>query len=363
MATQPVRLKALIRERHWQKYSTFVREFQKAARSIDPSLIAACPSRAQLHRWMSGQLKGLPYPDACQVLEKMFSNWTADQMFQPAESELAEPTPSSSATADIAEKVSAGVDHSAPVHIEWGFTDRIPRSSRKARSLDDLGPDDMSEPARLISKSLVELATVRRMSEKETTQLASLAGNVVELDLHIDMDIEPDGWAVVRYRQELLNMSDRPLTRISREVWFENTDGPLSIEPTEENERRVAIQRTHDTAHSAKFACQISPALQPGERTVIGYACKGGQFVADHYWRQSMARYTRHFTLRLRHRGMGMLRTCSAIEEHPDGSENSAAEDLIWDVADGDVLITLARNHLHPTQAMTLRWDVPHDNT
>lgn len=360
MTGQPVRLKTLIRERHWQKYSTFVREFQKTARTIDSSLIGACPSRAQLHRWMNGQLKGLPYPDACQVLEKMFPGWTAHQMFEPAESESTPSEPSPSATADVVGKVSAGIDHSAPVRVEWGTPGRSVGSGQ-ARSLGDLGPDDMSEPARMVSKALVELATVRHMPERETAQLASLAGNLVELDLHVEVDIEPDGWAVVRYRHDLFNMSDRPVTRIAREVWFENTDGLLSIEPTDENERRVAIQRTHDTGHSAKFACQVSPALQPGERAVVAYACRGGQFLTDHYWRQSIVRYTRHFTLRLRHRGMGTLRSCAAIEEHPDGAENSAEEDLIWDVVDGDVLITLARNHLHPNQAMTLRWDVPHD--
>jgi hypothetical protein len=275
---------------------------------------------------MNGQLKGLPYPDACQVLEKMFPDWTADEMFQPSASESTEPGPSPSTAADITGKVSAGIDHSAPVHVEWGTPGRTPPSSGQARSLDDLAPDDMSEPARIVSKALVELATLRHMPDRETAQLATLAGNVVELDLHVELDIEPDGWAVVRYRHDLFNMSDRPVTRIAREVWFENTEGPLRIEPTDENERRIAIQRTHDTGHSAKFACQICPALQPGERTVVSYACKGGQFVEDHYWRQSIVRYTRHFTLRLRHRGMGTLRSCAAIEEHADGAENSAAE-------------------------------------
>ncbi len=30
---------------------------------------------------MSGQVKKLPYPDACRVLEKMFEGWTADELF------------------------------------------------------------------------------------------------------------------------------------------------------------------------------------------------------------------------------------------------------------------------------------------
>lgn len=40
------------------------------------------PSRAQYHRWLSGQLKGgIPYPDACRVLETMFPPWKAEDLF------------------------------------------------------------------------------------------------------------------------------------------------------------------------------------------------------------------------------------------------------------------------------------------
>jgi hypothetical protein len=51
---------------------------------IDPDLAGTCPSRAQLHRWLTGALRSLPYPDHCRVLEEMFPGWTAEQLFQRA---------------------------------------------------------------------------------------------------------------------------------------------------------------------------------------------------------------------------------------------------------------------------------------
>ncbi len=33
-----------------------------------------------------------------------------------------------------------------------------------------------------------------------------------------------------------------------------------------------------------------------------------------------------------------------AVEEHPDGSENSATEELMWDYEGNDVVITLTRD-------------------
>lgn len=84
MAEQPIALKALLRERHWQNYATFCAEYDKAARRVDPDLARTYPSRAQLHRWLTGALRTLPYPDHCRVLEEMFPGWTAAQLFEPA---------------------------------------------------------------------------------------------------------------------------------------------------------------------------------------------------------------------------------------------------------------------------------------
>src|SRR4029450_2806066 len=42
------------------------------------------PTRPQYYRWLTGQLKGgIPYPDACRVLEGMFPPWTANDLFGP----------------------------------------------------------------------------------------------------------------------------------------------------------------------------------------------------------------------------------------------------------------------------------------
>lgn len=39
MPEQPILLKALLRERHWQNYATFCAEYDKVARRIDPNLV------------------------------------------------------------------------------------------------------------------------------------------------------------------------------------------------------------------------------------------------------------------------------------------------------------------------------------
>jgi len=81
MAAEPIRLKVLLQQRHWQTWSTFCREYDRIAHKIDPSLAGSYPSRAQLHRWLSGELKSLPYPHHCQILEGMLPGWTVAELF------------------------------------------------------------------------------------------------------------------------------------------------------------------------------------------------------------------------------------------------------------------------------------------
>jgi hypothetical protein len=78
---ETTRLKLLLQQRHWQTYSAFCREYDRVARVADPRLVGSYPSRAQFHRWLSGEVKGIPYPDHCRVLEEMLPGWNVGQLF------------------------------------------------------------------------------------------------------------------------------------------------------------------------------------------------------------------------------------------------------------------------------------------
>lgn len=84
---EPTLLKALLRARHWQKHSTFRREWDKIAQGIDPQLVGTWPRHAQYYRWLRGELRELPYPDACRVLESMFPQYDVKKLFEPCPAE------------------------------------------------------------------------------------------------------------------------------------------------------------------------------------------------------------------------------------------------------------------------------------
>jgi transcriptional regulator with XRE-family HTH domain len=195
--------------------------------------------------------------------------------------------------------------------------------------------------------------------EKAWLQLVHQDPGVIELEMGITVDIGDDGQARITYRRVLANLTSRPVSRLNAELWFEHTDGPLKITPFGEGDHRVVIQRKHDTSTMSAFACLISPAIQPEYTAVVGYTCEGCRFINDHYWRQFISRYTRQLTVRLRHRASQLV-SCTAVEEHPDGTENSATEALEWREHDGSVDLSLIRRNLKPNQAVTLRWEVAH---
>jgi Domain of unknown function (DUF5919) len=68
-------------------------EYDRAAKIVDADLVGSAPSRAQLHRWLAGEMKGLPYPHHCRVLEAMFPGWPVDQLFEQSDSKSPGPMP------------------------------------------------------------------------------------------------------------------------------------------------------------------------------------------------------------------------------------------------------------------------------
>ncbi len=223
------------------------------------------------------------------------------------------------------------------------------------------GPDGADQIAREFADKLALIKKVVDVTPDEAVSIARLADNLIELELNLDIDINEDGRATLVYRHTLVNIGAPPATRMAREVWFKHTEPPIKIEPAPVGDTKMVIQRVHDTPTLAKFACQMSPAIRPGAAATVQYTVEGGLFVDEFYWRQATPRYVRHLAIRLRHRRAGRLRDCTAVEEHPDGSENSAAEQLRWDYEGPDIVVTLTRDHLRPNQAVTLRWEFDRD--
>lgn len=354
-------LKLLLQARHLQAHAAFCREYDRLAKRLDPALVNTWPSRATLHRWMVGGVKRLPYPDHCRILEAMFPGWTAEQLLQPCDDPQAAGTPQP--VAQLIETVRQGFAAPEPSPAAWSSkppveveqtTDSLTLPRRLSQDMEPATVD----VARDVGRRLVALQKTLRLSDDETRLIASLSGHVVELSTTVRITIGADGTAIVTYTHEVLNLTAAPLRRIPRELWFKHTAGSaLTISPIPLDGRRLMIQRTHDAANMSKFACQFAPAVEPGEIARFGYSCTGGRFVDEFYWRQAVARHTRHLTISVKHEGATLLR-CNAIEELQDGSEVFVPDELLWDYEESDVSMTVTRDYLQPNQALTLRWEI-----
>ncbi len=365
MGAQQTRMRVLVQQKRWQNYTTFCRQYDKAARAVDPQLMGTWPSRAQLHRWISGDVKRLPYPDHCRILERMFPDWTVEQLFEfvPLEPE-ADSVGTPSEDAMLARIVSAmqSPDSAAASWAPPHSTRELPRGSAPAgdpRHGAALGPvEEEVDLPHVLHRKLATLSQVLRLSPEETAQLASLAGNVVDLELGIELVIEAEGSAVITYRHHLLNLTPDAVSRVARELWFEYVGERLAISAVAEGDHRVGIQRINSTGTMAKFACQITPPIRPGESAAVGYSCRGGQFKDALYWRQVIPRFTRHLTMNIRHRGVGRLASCQGIQEYPNGEERSAFECVTWDYDGEDAIMIGTFDYLRPHQAVTVRWEI-----
>ena len=146
MVAELVRLKLLLRQRHLQTYGTFRREYDKAALAIDDDLKGTAPSRAQLYRWLSGELKGLPYPYHCRVLEKMFPGWTAAQLFEHYDPQDLVTEPSRVEIAQLFDLIDTGLKEPGLTPPEWTAPDGLPDIGSAPR--DTTADDWFPAPAR-----------------------------------------------------------------------------------------------------------------------------------------------------------------------------------------------------------------------
>ena len=83
MTRQPTVLAVLLEDKSLQRYGSFRVAYEKAARSLDRERGGSEPSRAQFHRWLTGDLRGLPHPEHCRVLEHLLAGYSAAQLFRP----------------------------------------------------------------------------------------------------------------------------------------------------------------------------------------------------------------------------------------------------------------------------------------
>ena len=207
-----------------------------------------------------------------------------------------------------------------------------------------------------------DLSIVAATTPPAQAQAQEPAGEVIDRRLSVVIDVAPDGAVTLNYQQELFNGSSVPFTRLTRELWFEHTSGPLTIDSLplvedDENARNLIIRKIHQSTLNATYACQIYPAVQPGESATVAYTCTGGRFVDAHYWRQAVVVPTTELRMRLVHHGISQLTDCSGLEERPDGSELSVADSIAWTRTGDAVVVELTRRDLDINQALTLRWD------
>ncbi len=85
MSEHPTVLAVLLEGRGLHRYGSFCAAYHQAAGALDKQLARSVPSRAQFHRWLTGELRGLPYTDHCRVLEHMLAGYSAQQLSPPAQ--------------------------------------------------------------------------------------------------------------------------------------------------------------------------------------------------------------------------------------------------------------------------------------
>jgi hypothetical protein len=178
---------------------------------------------------------------------------------------------------------------------------------------------------------------------------------LLDLELTITVYIRSSGEATVSQFQRILNTTNKPFSRIAREIWFQYSDPALRVVPTPSPGHSLIIQPIHRTDLFISFACLITPSVQPGDTGDIAFDCLGAKFVDNLYWRQRLARYTRQATIKL-HLERSRITEYNALLETNSGLVSFSTDTVLLrqDAADSYLEFTL--EYLKPNEVMTLTW-------
>lgn len=201
------------------------------------------------------------------------------------------------------------------------------------------------------------IATNSRRTER-ILRVEALSGAVVETAREVDIDIDAEGRAVVGVRLAVRNLSERPLTRLHHEVWFERTAGRVDVRllggPGAAG--RMRVEGLYGAGPLAKFTVRFLSPVAPGDSARMAYACVGGVFADRFYWRQTVSRPIERLSLRVRQRGVRRILGWSAVEEHRGGAETAVPVEASR--ANERMELRLNRHDLVPGQAVVLRWRI-----
>ncbi|PQM45254.1 hypothetical protein C1Y40_04578 [Mycobacterium talmoniae] len=103
-------LKSLLEQRHLQAHSDFVAEYNRCAHELNLARRPEPPTKAQYYRWIGGNVKNLPRPHHCAVLERMFPGWEAKELFGPSFPELTARHGPAQADDELLSDIAPGLD-------------------------------------------------------------------------------------------------------------------------------------------------------------------------------------------------------------------------------------------------------------
>ncbi|NUS44487.1 MAG: hypothetical protein HOQ24_12460 [Mycobacteriaceae bacterium] len=95
----PAALRTLLQQQHLQGHSDFKRRYMEVAASLGE--VGTPPSKAQFYKWLSGNMRGLPYAHHCRVLEGMFPGWRVAELFEEADFDGLAAAPSMAPTKSV----------------------------------------------------------------------------------------------------------------------------------------------------------------------------------------------------------------------------------------------------------------------
>lgn len=258
----------------------------------------------------------------------------------------------------------AGVD---PKTVQRWLAGRIPHSRHRWAVASLVGDDEHylwpASPEstsyrdrfrRLWQTASDEAAAIR---QAQGTFGAALPGQLINIEHHATIAIEPDGSAAIEQSYRSANVSHQPLLTVARDMWFEH--GQASIEYRGSCDRAIPMQLevVRDFPHYKQLSCNFVKPIKPLETWRFAYRYRAERmFRSDHFWDQRVVMPTKTMSITIEHATNRTLASCVISKEFQAGHTPDPDPDIEIVNRDDACVIRWAKEFPEAGGIYRLRW-------
>jgi hypothetical protein len=186
---------------------------------------------------------------------------------------------------------------------------------------------------------------------------AALPGQLINIEHHATITIEPDGSAAIEQSFRSANVSHEPLLTVAKDMWFEHDQPSIQCRGSCDRSIPMQLELVRDFPNYKQLSCNFVKPIKPLETWSFAYRYRAEQmFRSDHFWDQRVVMPTKTMSITIEHETNQTLASCVISKEFQAGHTPDPDPDIEIVRRDDAYVIRWAKEFPEAGGIYRLRW-------